>query len=122
MTLAAILAAASVSAAPGGAKAEQVLLSCRGTSELIQQGKPDAPPDSNASMSVAVDIAKKTLTIDGVKWPITGDRSADVIASIDPARGTIMLNRVTGSVNVHSNEAAGLKKFYGDCKTGRKLF
>ena len=118
----AILAVALALAAPNGARAEEVLLSCRGTSELIQQGKPDNPPDERSSIAIAVDIAKKTITINGVKWPITGDRSDEVIVSISPEKGTVMLNRITGSVNVHSIEPTGLKKFYGECKSGRKLF
>jgi len=118
----ATLAVALALAAPNGARAEEVLLSCRGTSELIQQGKPDNPPDEKSSIVVAVDIARKTITINGVKWPITGDRSDDVIVSIDPGKGTIMLNRVTGTVNVRVIESTGLKKFYGECKSTRKLF
>ena len=118
----ATLAVALALAAPNGARAEEVLLSCRGTSELIQQGKPDNPPDEKSSIAVAVDMARKTITINGVKWPITGDRSDDVIVSIDPGKGTIMLNRVTGTVNVRVIESTGLKKFYGECKSTRKLF
>jgi hypothetical protein len=118
----ATLAVALALAAPNGARAEEVLLSCRGTAETIQQGKPDNPPDEKSSIAVAVDLAKKTITINGVKWPITGDRSDEVIVSIDPGKGTIMLNRTTGTVNVHFIESTGLKKFYGECKSARKLF
>jgi hypothetical protein len=89
---------------------------------LIQKGKPDNPPDEKSSMAVAVNIAKKTITIDGAKWLITGDRSDEVIVSIDPGKGTVMLNRITGTVNVHLIEPTGLKKFYGECRSTRKLF
>jgi hypothetical protein len=119
----ATLAVALILAAPNCARAEEVQLSCRGTSELIPTGKPDNPPDEKpSSIAIAVDLAKKTINVDGVKWLITGDRSNDVIVSMDPGKGTVMLNRITGTVNVRSIESTGTKKFYGDCKLTRKLF
>jgi hypothetical protein len=55
--------------AASAAHAEEVLLSCWGTIEVIQQGKQVNPVDEKYSISVAVDIAKKAITIDGVTWP-----------------------------------------------------
>ena len=109
-------------AAPSEASAEEILLSCWGTVELIQQGKQVNPPDERSSIAVAVDIANKAITINGVRWLIAGDGSGDVIVSMDPDKGSASLNRITGAVNVHFIEATGLKKFYGECKPARKLF
>jgi hypothetical protein len=41
------------------ARAEDVLLSCWGTVELIQQGRQVNPVDEKSSIAIAVDIAKK---------------------------------------------------------------
>jgi hypothetical protein len=109
-------------AAPSRAGAEEVLLSCWGTVELIQQGKQVNPLEERSSIAVAVNIGNKTITINGVRWLIAGDGSADVIVSMDPDKGSVSLNRITGAVNVHFIEPIGLKKFYGECKPARKLF
>jgi hypothetical protein len=74
------------------------------------------------SISVAVDIAKKTITIDGVTWPIRGDTSRDTIVAMVPDKGSATLNRITGAANVHFIEQTALKKFYGECKPAQKLF
>jgi hypothetical protein len=63
------------------------LLSCWGTIEVIQQGKQVNPVDKKYSISVAVDIAKKTITIDGVTWPIRGDTSLETIVAMVPDKG-----------------------------------
>jgi hypothetical protein len=101
---------------------EEVLLSCWGTVELIQQSKQVNPVDERSSLGVAVDIAKKTVTINGVSWPIAGDASRETIVSMDPDKGSITLNRVTGAISAHFIEYNGLKKFYGECKPAQKLF
>jgi hypothetical protein len=106
----------------GSAKAEEVLLSCWGTIEVIQQGKQVNPVDEKYSISVAVDLAKKTITIDGVTWPIRGDTSRDTIVAMVPDKGSATLNRITGAANVHFIEQTALKKFYGECKPAQKLF
>jgi hypothetical protein len=104
------------------ARADEVMLSCWGTVELIQQGKQVNPPDERSSLAVSVDVGKKTITINGVKWLIAGDGSGDVIVSMDPDKGSISLNRITGAANVHFIELSGLKKFYGECKPAKRLF
>jgi hypothetical protein len=71
LTLAALLAVLANS----NAEAEQVLLSCWGTVELIQQGKQVNPIDEKSSIVVAVDIGRKIITINDVQWPISGDAS-----------------------------------------------
>jgi hypothetical protein len=106
----------------GTAAADEVLLTCWGTVELMQQGKRANPIDERSSLAVAVDIAKKTLTINGVSWPIIGDAMSETIVSMDPDKGGISLNRITGAINVHFIEINGLKKFYGECKPAQKLF
>ena len=108
--------------ASGNAKAEEVLLSCWGTVELIQQSKQVNPVDERSSLGVAVDIAKKTVTINGVSWPMAGDASRETIVSMDPDKGSITLNRITGAISAHFIEYNGLKKFYGECKPAQKLF
>lgn len=73
--------------AASAAHAEEVLLSCWGTIEVIQEGKQVNPVDKKYSISVAVDIAKKTITIDGVTWPIRGDTSLETIVAMVPDKG-----------------------------------
>jgi hypothetical protein len=106
----------------GDANAEQVLLSCWGTVELIQQGKQVNPVDEKFSIAVAVDIARRIVTINDDQWPISGDVSRETIVSIGPDKGSLTLNRITGAINVHFVEVDGLKKFYGKCKPAQKLF
>jgi hypothetical protein len=108
--------------AANAAHAEEVLLSCWGTIEVIQQGKQVNPIDEKYSISVAVDIAKKTIMIDGVTWPIRGDTSRETIVAMVPDKGSATLNRTTGAANVHFIEQTALKKFYGGCKPAQKLF
>jgi hypothetical protein len=108
--------------AASAAHAEEVLLACWGTIEVIQQGKQVNPVDEKYSISVAVDIAKKTITIDGVTWPIRGDTSRETIVAMVPDKGSATLNRLTGAANVHFIEQTALKKFYGECKPAQKLF
>jgi len=118
LTLAALLAVLANS----NAEAEQVVLSCRGTVELIQQGKQVNPIDERSSIAVAIDIDRKMIAINDVQWPIFGDASQETIVSMDPNRGSLTLNRTTGAISVHFIEPTGLKKFYGECKPARKLF
>ncbi|SDJ17769.1 MULTISPECIES: hypothetical protein [Bradyrhizobium] len=108
--------------ASGNAKAGEALLSCWGTVELIQQGKQVNPVDEKSSIAVAVDTASKTIMINGVSWPIAGDASRETIVSMDPDKGSVTLNRITGAVSAHFIEYNGLKKFYGECKPAQKLF
>jgi hypothetical protein len=117
-----ILAFAFSLIAFGEAQAEELLLSCWGTVELIQQSKQVNPVDERSSLAVAVDIAKKTVTMNGVSWPITGDASRETIVSMDTDKGSVTLNRITGAINAHFIEYNGLKKFYGECKPAQKLF
>ncbi|SRR6266851_4224149 len=117
-----ILAFAFALIAFGEAQAEELLLSCWGTVELIQQSKQVNPVDERSSLAVAVDIAKKTVTMNGVSWSITGDASRETIVSMDPDKGSVTLNRITGAINAHFIEYNGLKKFYGECKPAQKLF
>jgi hypothetical protein len=102
--------------------AEEGLWSCWGTVELIQQSKQVNPVDERSSLAVTVDIAKKTVMINGVSWPIAGDASRETIVSMDPDKGSITLNRITGAINAHFIEYNGLKKFYGECKPAQRLF
>jgi hypothetical protein len=120
MTRVAILALALTITGPRSAKADEVLLSCWGTVELMQQGKQVNVPDERSSLAVAVDVAKKTVTINGIKWAIA-DVSRETIVSMDD-KGSVSLNRITGAVNVHFIELNGLKKFYGECKPVQRLF
>src|ERR1700738_4932897 len=80
-------------------QAEEVLLSCWGTVELIRQSKQVNPVEERSSLAVAVDIAKKTVTINGVSWPIAGDASRETIVSMDQDKGSITLNRITGVIS-----------------------
>jgi hypothetical protein len=117
-----ILAFALALVASNGARAEEVLLSCWGTVELIQQSKQVNPVDERSSLAVVVDVTKKTITINGINWSIAGDASRETIVSMDPDKGSLTLNRITGAVSVHFIEYNGLKRFYGECKPAQKLF
>jgi hypothetical protein len=108
--------------APSGAKAEEVLLSCWGTVAVIQQGKQTNPSDERYSVVIAVDVAKKTLTANGINWSIVGDVTGETVVAMDPKKGSVSLNRITGAVNVHFIETDRLKTFYGECKPAQKLF
>jgi hypothetical protein len=88
----------------------------------MQQGRQVNVPDERSSIVVAVDVAKKTLTANGVTWTLTGDASRETIVGMDPDKGSVSLNRITGAVNVHFIELNGLKKFHGECKLAQKLF
>lgn len=103
-------------------RAEEIQLSCWGTVELIEQRKLVNPPNERSSVSANVDIAKKTLVVNGVAWPIVGDASREIIVGMEENKGSVSLNRITGSIIVHFIEPNGLKKFYGECKPARKLF
>jgi hypothetical protein len=105
-----------------GANAEELLFSCWGTVALIQQSKQVNPVDERSSLAVTVDITKKTVTINGVSWPMAGDASHETIVSMDPDKGSVTLNRITGAVSVHFIEYDGLKIFRGECKRAQKLF
>jgi hypothetical protein len=118
LTLAALPTVLAIS----NAEAEQFLLSCWGTVELIQQGKQVNPIDEKSSIVVAVDIGSKIITINDVQWPISGDASRETIVSMDPDKGSLSLNRITGAISAHFIEPTGLKKFYGECKPAQKLF
>ena len=117
-----ILAFALALVASNGARAEEVLLSCWGTVDLIQQSKQVNPVDERSSLAVVVDVAKKTITINGINWSIAGDASRETIVSMDTDKGSLTLNRITGAVSVHFIEYNGLKRFYGECKPAQKLF
>ena len=88
----------------------------------MQQGKQVNVPNERSSIVVAVDVAKKTIVVNGIGWTIAGDASRDTIVGMDPDKGSVSLNRITGAVNVHFIELNGLKKFYGECKPAKKLF
>ena len=88
----------------------------------MQQGKLVNPQNERSSVSLVVDLAKKTLAVNGVVWAIAGDASRDTIVGMDMDKGSVSLNRITGSINVHFIELNGLKKFYGECKPAQKLF
>ena len=118
LTLAALLAVPAIS----NANAEQTLLSCWGTVELIQQGRQVNPIDEKSSIAVAVDTPRKMITINDVQWPIFGDASRETIVSMDPNRGSLTLNRITGAISVHFIQLDGLKTFHGECKPTQKLF
>lgn len=107
--------------ASGSANAEQVLLSCWGTVELIQQGKRVNPVDERSAVAVAVDIAKKTITISGVTWPMAGDVSREAIVSMDPDKGSLTLNRTTGALTAHFIELNG-KSSTVSANRRKKLF
>jgi hypothetical protein len=108
--------------ANGGAEAEQLLFSCWGTVELIQQGKQINPINENSSIAVVVDTARNLIIINDVEWPIYGDTSRETIVSMDPNRGSLTFNRITGMISVHFIEPTGLNKFHGECKPAHKLF
>jgi mannose/fructose/N-acetylgalactosamine-specific phosphotransferase system component IIC len=117
-----ILAIAFGLIACGEVRPDAVLLSCWGTVELIEGGQQVNPRGEKTSVSIAVDVANKILTIDDVQWPISGDTSRSVIVSVDKNRGNATLNRITGAVDIHFIESDMLRIFIGECKPAQKLF
>lgn len=122
LSLCGILFIVMLITAPSETKAAEVLLSCWGTVELMQAGKRVNPPNERYSVSVVVDVAKKTIAVNGVGWSIAGDASRETIVGMDSDKGSATLNRITGAVIVNFIEIDGLKKFYGECKPAQKLF
>ena len=108
--------------AASNATAEQVLLTCSGTVELIQQGRQVNPTDERSSIAIAVDTSQRIITIDNVKWPVFGDVSGETVVAMDPNLGSLTLNRMTRAISVHFIQLDGLKKFYGECKPAKRLF
>ncbi|WP_156944641.1 hypothetical protein [Bradyrhizobium sp. Ec3.3] len=108
--------------ASANAKADELLLSCWGTVEVIHQGKQVNRVGERSSIAVVVDIGQQTLMINDVKWTMSGDLSGVTVASTDSEKGGVTLNRITGALIAHFIERDGLKKFNGECKPAQRLF
>jgi hypothetical protein len=115
------------------ARAAPVVLSCSGTMQALYTGSGygdnKGPNSTNETFSIEIDVAAKTLTIDGETWPLTGDTSGTVItsgSSKDDATLSLSLNRITGAVTfIFENRSEMLRlhqEFSGVCKAGQKLF
>ena len=117
----AVLALAFSLIAPVEAKADAVLLSCKGTGTTFWNGQRDGPPDK-ATLSIAVDIGNNSLTVDQNTYPIQSV-SGNVIIAGD-ASSHVELDRVSGEVTVdwtpHGVKVSSF--FYGHCEPARKLF
>ena len=66
-------------------RAAPVVLSCSGTMQALYSGSGygdnKGSNSTNETFSIEIDVAAKTLTIDGETWPLTGDTSGTVITS-----------------------------------------
>jgi hypothetical protein len=122
LTLAALL----TTLANSNAEAEQVLLSCWGTVGRFQQGKQINPKDEKHSIVVAVDIARKIVTVDDVEWKIFdgGGSKEKLSAAEGHTGGTLVLNRITGAITVQQFlvEPTRIENFSGKCKPAQRLF
>jgi hypothetical protein len=113
-------------------RAAPVVLLCSGTMQALYTGSGYTHRGSNSTnetFSIEIDVAAKTLTIDGETWPLTGDTSGTVITSggsKDDATLSVSLNRITGAVAfIFENRSEMLRlhqEFSGVCKAGQKLF
>src|SRR5271170_2094200 len=97
----------------GEARANPVILSCSGTVTLIQPGEWTKEKDEKF-ISITIDIAERTLTIDGQPWSIYGntadlDRLLAFPSEVSAMHGTdsARLNRITGTVEVNTLEDGG---------------
>ncbi|MEK4034286.1 hypothetical protein WOC76_12490 [Methylocystis sp. IM3] len=105
------------------ARADPTTLACRGTVEMIQEGKQINPKDEQISVSLLVNLAQKIFRIDDREpWPIVGDTSRNAIVSMKDKAGSATLNRTTGAVSIHLIELDALMKFSGHCQSATKLF
>lgn len=113
-------------------RAAPVVLLCSGTMQAVYTGSgytQKGSTSTNETLSIEIDVAAKTLTIDGDAWPLTGDTSGTVITflgSTDDATFSLLLNRITGTVTaIFDNRSEMLRmhqEFVGVCKAGQKLF
>jgi hypothetical protein len=114
------------------ARAAPVALSCSGTMRTVYTGSiytQKGSTSTNETLSIEIDVAANTLTIEGEEWPLFGDTSGTVIESLgstDDATLSLSLNRITGAVTFtfkNRSEMLGIHQdFDGVCKAGHKLF
>jgi hypothetical protein len=115
-----IIASSFVS--PIKADTDGLLLSCAGTVVLMQEGRRANPKDEESSVSLRIDLEKRSLKIDDREpWPIVSDLSDTIVVSMAEDKGSATLNRVTGAISVHLMEY-GLRLFTGSCKRAEKIF
>jgi hypothetical protein len=113
-------------------KAAPVVLLCSGAMQTVHTGSSYTQKGSTSTketLSIEIDVAAKTLTIEGDKWPLTEDTSGTVITSVgsrDNDRFRLFLNRITGAVTFTFENRSEMwqmhQEFGGDCKAGQKLF
>ncbi len=104
------------------ADSDGLLLSCAGTVVLMQEGRQANPSDEKSSVSLRIDLERRSLKIDDREpWPIVSDLSDTIVVSMAEDKGSATLNRVTGAVSIHLMEF-GLRLFTGSCNRAEKLF
>jgi hypothetical protein len=113
-------------------RAAPVVLSCSGTMQAVYTGSGYTKKGSasiNETLSIEIDVAAKTLTIEGDAWPLLGDTSGTLISAVgytDNARFSLVLNRITGAVTGSFDNTSEMlrmhQEFTGVCKAGQKLF
>jgi hypothetical protein len=107
--------------------AAPVVLSCPGTRQL------NSEPEQEGSVLIEIDIAKKTLAINGDTFPLTGNASGAVISSSFTDKDgyilTLTLNRITGALSyMYANPKLAPSRYHesfnGVCRpaTRKRLF
>ena len=88
----------------------------------MQEGRQANPSDEKSSVSLRIDLERRSLKIDDREpWPIVSDLSDTIVVSMAEDKGSATLNRVTGAVSIHLMEF-GLRLFTGSCNRAEKLF
>jgi len=96
--------------------------SCDGEVALLAGGKQVNPVGEKSSMSVKVDLSAKALTVDGVTFPTFGRTDSETIVAMEPNKGSVTFNRITGVLSAHLITYDGLRTFYGKCLPAKPLF
>jgi hypothetical protein len=108
--------------AASGAHAEEVLLSCWGTIEVIRQGKQVNPLDEKYFDFCRGGYCQENYND---RWSYLANPWRHFTGNDcghGPGQRCATLNRITGAANVHFIEQTAPKKFYGECKPAQKLF
>ena len=107
-------------------RAAPVVLSCSGTMQALYSGSGygdnKGSNSTNETFSIEIDVAAKTLTIDGETWPLTGDTS-EHRDHVRVARRMTLRSAAVAFIFENRSEMLRLhQEFSGVCKAGQKLF
>jgi len=104
--------------------ADTLTFSCEGELVLLAGGRQVNPAHERSIMVTKVNLPTREITVDTVIFPIPefADMNHDTIVAMDPDKGSVTFNRISGSLSVHFITPEGLKTFYGKCHPAKPLF